>query len=368
VISLADDLDIAVFNAVLDRLHGIVDGPAPLHRVQFESFFNSFAPFYQAAILYVLVFLLAVFSWLFAGEPLRRAAVWVLVLTFLIHTFGLLARMYIQGTPPVTNLYSTAVFVGWGVVIFGFILERITRNGLGSALSAAVGFATLIVAYNLAKTGDTLEPMRAVLASNFWLGTHVVIITFGYSAMFVAGCLGIVYILWGTLTRTLDRTTGRTLMRATYGIICFATLLSFVGTMLGGVWADQSWGRFWGWDPKENGALLIVLWCAIMLHARWGKITGDRGFANMAIFGNVITAWSWFGTNQLGVGLHSYGFTDSGAFWLSVFWASQLAIMAVGALPLRYWNSARALGVPQPSPVAGVEPPSAAGASVSGSK
>src|SRR5437763_1739057 len=82
----------------------------------------------------------------------------------------------------------------------------------------------------------------------------------------------------------------------------------FVGTVLGGIWADQSWGRFWGWDPKENGAVLIVLWCAIILHARWGGFIRQRGLMVMAIFGNVVTSFSWFGVNMLGVGLHSYGF------------------------------------------------------------
>ena len=99
-----------------------------------------------------------------------------------------------------------------------------------------------------------------------------------------------------------------------YGIVCFATFFSFVGTVLGGIWADQSWGRFWGWDPKENGALIIVLWNAIILHARWGGMVQQRGLMCLAIFGNVVTAWSWFGVNMLGVGLHSYGFTEAAFF------------------------------------------------------
>ena len=89
-----------------------------------------------------------------------------------------------------------------------------------------------------------------------------------------------------------------------YGVVCFATLFSFVGTVLGGIWADQSWGRFWGWDPKENGALLIVIWNALILHARWGGMVKQRGMAVLAVVGNIVTAWSWFGTNMLGVGLH----------------------------------------------------------------
>ena len=157
--------------------------------------------------------------------------------------------------------------------------------------------------------------------------------------MFLAGFLAIVYILRGTLTRTLDKETARSLNRMVYGIICFATFFTFVGTVLGGIWADQSWGRFWGWDPKENGAALIVLWNAIILHARWGGYIRPRGLMVMAIFGNIVTSWSWFGTNMLGVGLHSYGFMDQAFVWLVVFVVSQLAIMALGGLPAAHWRS-----------------------------
>jgi cytochrome c biogenesis factor len=125
----------------------------------------------------------------------------------------------------------------------------------------------------------------------------------------------------------------------TYGIICFALFFSFVGTVLGGIWADQSWGRFWGWDPKENGALLIVLWNAIILHARWAGYVREKGVMAMAIFGNVITSLSWFGVNMLGVGLHSYGFMDK-AFWaLAAFIGSQLLVMAICLLPRRFWTA-----------------------------
>jgi hypothetical protein len=124
-----------------------------------------------------------------------------------------------------------------------------------------------------------------------------------------------------------------------YGIVCFATLFSFVGTILGGIWADQSWGRFWGWDPKENGALLIVLWNAIILHARWGGLVRQRGLMVMTVFGNIVTSWSWFGVNMLGIGLHSYGFMESAFPWLIIFCASQLSFMALGLLPHHFWRS-----------------------------
>jgi ABC-type transport system involved in cytochrome c biogenesis permease subunit len=202
-----------------------------------------------------------------------------------------------------------------------------------------IGFATLLIAHHLSLTGDTLEMMRAVLDSNFWLATHVVVVSTGYSATFLAGFLALIYVFRGLFTKTLDKATADALSRMVYGIVCFATLFSFVGTILGGIWADQSWGRFWGWDPKENGALIIVIWNAVILHARWGGMIKQRGLMCLAIGGNIATAWSWFGTNMLGVGLHSYGFTDAAFVALTAFAISQVVVIALANIPLEKWRS-----------------------------
>ncbi len=140
-------------------------------------------------------------------------------------------------------------------------------------------------------------------------------------------------------TTTLAPETAKSLARMVYGIVCFATLFSFIGTVLGGIWADQSWGRFWGWDPKENGALLIVIWNATILHARWGGLVRERGLMNLAVFGNIVTSWSWFGVNMLGIGLHSYGFTDAAFRWLMLFVGSQVCIILLGLMPAKFWRS-----------------------------
>jgi ABC-type transport system involved in cytochrome c biogenesis permease subunit len=191
--------------------------------------------------------------------------------------------MWLEGRPPVTNLYSSALFVGWGAVALCLVLERIYRNAIGSVAAGMIGFGTLLIAHHLALSGDTLEMMRAVLDSNFWLATHVVVVvTTGYAATFLAGFLALIYIVRGVFTKSLDKATADALARMVYGIVCFATLFSFVGTVLGGIWADQSWGRFWGWDPKENGALIIVIWNAIILHARWGGLVKQRGLMCLA--------------------------------------------------------------------------------------
>jgi ABC-type transport system involved in cytochrome c biogenesis permease subunit len=218
-------------------------------------------------------------------------------------------------------------------------LERLHPIGVAALGAASVGFATLVVAHNLGSDGDTMQMMQAVLDSNFWLATHVIIITLGYSATFLAGALAMVFLLMGVFTRYLTKERASALSRMVYGVVCFALLLSFVGTVLGGIWADQSWGRFWGWDPKENGAALVVLINAIILHARWGGLIRDRGIMVLAVGGNIVTAWSWFGTNMLGIGLHSYGFMDAAVFWMMAFVVSQLVVMTVGLTPLVAWRS-----------------------------
>lgn len=334
--------DAVTFNDTVQQLRQrfIGDYPSEIGRVHYEKVFNDAQVFSLAMQLYVLIFLAVCISWLRWPRELSQAASWVLILAFLIHTFGLISRMYIQGRPPVTNLYSSAVFVGWGTVLLGAFLERFFKNGIGAGMAALVGFSTLVIAHHLAMSGDTLEMMRAVLDSNFWLATHVVIITFGYSAMFFAGALAIIFVLMGLFSSKFTKESARTLSSMVYGITCFAALFSLVGTILGGIWGDQSWGRFWGWDPKENGALMIVLMCAIFLHARWGGVLKERGLMSLAICGNIVTAWSWFGTNLLGVGLHSYGFTDSGFRWLAIFVVSQLGFIILANLPFKFWRSA----------------------------
>lgn len=300
-----------------------------------EFVYQNWRPFYHSTVLYVMVFLCAIGVWFAAGSFFYRSAGGLLWLAFALHSTGILFRMHLEGRPPVTNLYSSAVFVGWGAVLLGLILERFSRDGMGYVMAALLGFITQLIAHNLSLGGDTMEMLRAVLDTNFWLATHVVVITLGYSAGFVAGFLALLYLLRKWLDRNFPEASAAALVRVVYGTICFATLFSFVGTVLGGIWADQSWGRFWGWDPKENGALMIVLWNALILHARWDGMVGDRGLMNLAVFGNIVTAFSWFGVNMLGVGLHAYGFMDQALLWLGIFILSQLAVIAISFLPNR---------------------------------
>jgi cytochrome c-type biogenesis protein CcsB len=327
-----------------------------------EFYYNDVKAFLHASIIYLCAFVMAGICLLTLNvlptlsETFRRAAFYLILLAGAVHTFGLVFRMVLEGRPPVTNLYSSAIFIGWGAMVLGVLIERVYRIGLGIVVASLAGFVTLLIAHNLALGGDTMEMMRAVLDTNFWLATHVVVVTLGYASTFFAGLLAMVYIFLGLFTPLLTQKLngpagskptvgpleiGKALAKMVYGIICFATLFSFVGTVLGGIWADQSWGRFWGWDPKENGALLIVIWNALILHARWGGLVRERGLITLAVFGNIVTSFSWFGVNMLGIGLHSYGFMDAAFTWLMMFIVIQLLLIGDALLPLSWWRSFR---------------------------
>ncbi|HUY33595.1 MAG TPA: cytochrome c biogenesis protein CcsA [Pirellulales bacterium] len=312
-----------------------------LSKIDFEAFFNRVNPFFWTRWFYVAAFGLTALGWLGWARPMWRSSLLLLGLTLAVHTVALGARIYISGRPPVTNLYSSAVFIGWGAVVLGLVMECIFRLGIGNAVAAVAGFSTLEIAYLWAGDGDTFTMLQAVLDTQFWLATHVTCITLGYTATYVAGLLGLIYVLAGVFTPALAGSVGKDVGRMLYGALCFAIFFSFVGTVLGGLWADDSWGRFWGWDPKENGALMIVLWNALVLHARWDGMARERGMAQLAVFGNVVVSWSWFGVNQLGAGLHAYGSTEGVMFALAVFVASQLAVIGIGWLPTSAWRSFR---------------------------
>jgi ABC-type transport system involved in cytochrome c biogenesis permease subunit len=327
---------------------------------RFETAFNAAAPFYLSAILYIFAGVFAFLSWIGWSEPFRRAGVGLATMAVLLHVAGLLGRMYLMGRPLVfvTNLYSSALLIGCGAVAVCLLIEWAYKNGVALVVGTVLGATTVKIAHHLSTDGnDTLGTLVAVLDTNFWLASHVTTITMGYAATYIAGLMGVVYIVWGLFFTTLSKEKHVTLGKMTYGVTCFALLLSFVGTVLGGIWADQSWGRFWGWDPKENGAVLIVIWNALILHARWGGMVKQRGLAVLAVVGIMVTTWSWFGTNQLGVGLHNYGFNKTLAEGCMYTWIVSASVIAAGLIPLPYWRSYAALTNPAPpAPPAKDEP------------
>jgi ABC-type transport system involved in cytochrome c biogenesis permease subunit len=302
-----------------------------LGRIEAETWLNRINPTMIGIVLYILAFIagLAAFATP-RTQGLRHVATGMILGVFIIHTATLVVRMYIQNRAPVVNLYSSAVFIGWACVLLCILFELVLRSNVGkmrgfsvaNIVGSVIGIVTLCIARSLDKS-DTMHVLAAVLDTQFWLSTHVVTVTLGYAVTYLAGFLGAVALIIMMVKRESgsgleNSDTYRDIYRLAYFSICFGILFSFVGTVLGGLWADDSWGRFWGWDPKENGALMIVLWNALVLHARWDRMVGLRGFCLLALIGNIVTSWSWFGTNLLGIGLHNYGFNKSVAVALVV--------------------------------------------------
>jgi ABC-type transport system involved in cytochrome c biogenesis permease subunit len=299
-----------------------------------ELFYNRFSPFYLASILYLISVFSTVFSWIGYHKQFSRVAFSLNGLALAVQIAGIVMRIVISGRPPVTTLYSTFLFVSAMGVMILMVVERLSKLGLGTLIAALSTFTALLWAWTISiADGDTFTVLVAVLDTQFWLSTHVLCISTGYAATMVAGLLGVGYIVGGVLLPIISEENKRQLSVNIYGITCFALLCSFFGTVLGGLWADDSWGRFWGWDPKENGALMIVLWNAVLLHARWAGMAKQRGIAVLAVLGCVVTIWSWEGVNQLGEGLHSYGFSSDRLFYVAVFAAIHLVIAAAGCIP-----------------------------------
>jgi cytochrome c-type biogenesis protein CcsB len=248
---------------------------------------------------------------------------------------GFILRVAISGRPPVTNMYESVIYVGFGVAVLGLIFEVIYRAKYILLAAAAVSTVALILADNSPTILDpAVRPLEPVLRSNFWLVTHVMTITLSYAAFALA--LGIANITLGYfLVGSSNRTTISALSRFTYKAMQVGVLLLAAGVILGGVWADYSWGRFWGWDPKEVWALVALLGYLCVLHARFLGWVGQRGLAALSVVCFSLVVMAWYGVNfVLGAGLHSYGFGGGGQGWVYAAVALQL-LYAAGAV----WRS-----------------------------
>lgn len=222
---------------------------------------------------------------------------------------GLAARVYILERPPVSTLYETVLFVCALVMMYAVF----KRKNFWLWVAAGLGTMLHILGLAHAQDGDTLMMLSAVLNTNFWLTTHVLTITAAYAFCSITSALA-----HYLLIKEHDA-----IYQNMIGCALISLFLATIGTVLGGIWADQSWGRFWGWDPKENGALLIVLWLIWILHGRISGMMGRDGVLYGLSYLSVILMLSWFGVNLLNVGLHSYGFTDGAGIFLGAFIAAE---------------------------------------------
>jgi ABC-type transport system involved in cytochrome c biogenesis permease subunit len=319
-------------------------------KISLEILYNQLDPFFKAELAYGLTLLLLLLSLLIPKRFVPGLSLLFLILGFLAHSSGVIVRMIIMNRPPVTNLYETFVFVAWAGVLLGLILELSQKKspgvhdrplaGIGIMAGSVAGLLFLLIAGRYSLEGDTMGMLAAVLDSNLWLTTHVVTISVGYAGCVIAGIIGHVHIVHQLLHPTdkgfLQRTAGSIRAVLAFGLVC-----TCIGTAMGGIWADQSWGRFWGWDPKENGALLIILWCAILFHARLAGLIGSLGMAAGAVGSIITVVLAWFGVNLLGVGMHAYGFTTGVAPWLLGFVGCELVFLTVSLALIRRNPSSR---------------------------
>lgn len=302
--------------AVRDRFSERTEKRGVASRVKLEAAHYRQNAFLVALVLFIIGSISAMAMWVLhqnrAGGILAKVTFGATALGVGLCVAAIVQRCIIMQRAPIGNLYDTIIFIAATGVLLGLIVEWFTRRRFALGLSPILGVLLILLArrYEMGDAKDHMDPLVAVLDSNFWLSTHVITITLGYSAGLVAAVLSCGYVLLrGLHLADDDRDLRRSLSRAVYGCICLCLFLSLVGTVLGGIWANYSWGRFWGWDPKENGALMICLWTLAMLHARLGGFLKEWGLHLASIFTACVIAFSWWHVNFLGVGLHNYGFT-----------------------------------------------------------
>tara|TARA_B110000014_G_C20126556_1_gene600742 strand:- start:1269 stop:3383 length:2115 start_codon:yes stop_codon:yes gene_type:complete len=303
--------------------------------IELELLNNRLGLFHWALPFYIMAFILLALTWLGPGAKISRFLTYGVIGMTVFATIALIAgicfRSVLLGRPPISTLYETIPFITGTAVILCLIIEFFDRKGIALACSIMIGIIGLFLAmrFEIKEARDTLKVLEAVLRSNFWLATHVIAINIGYAAAILGGVIAHLYI-FSCFLNIGSKDFRKSVTRMVYGVTCFGLLFALVGTVLGGVWANDSWGRFWGWDPKENGALMICIGALILLHARMGGYIKELGINVIAVLILMITVFSWWHVNQLETGLHSYGFTSGIMFWLFIVYAIESAVMTIG--------------------------------------
>ena len=301
-----------------------------------ERWLNEVDLFTNSLVFYLLGFILLGISWMIKPVIFKNVAFCSIIIGFCLHTLGIYLRMVIMSRPPISTLYETVIFVGVVIVLISLIIEYIRKDGLGIFIGSISGSLLHYVGFGYAADGDTLEMLVAVLNSNFWLATHVTTIILGYGTSLMAGLIGHIYLI-EKIRVPKDSVRLKSIYNNMFGVTLIALFFTLFGTILGGIWADQSWGRFWGWDPKENGALLIVLWQLMMVHMRLSGLAKPDKFALGMVLNNIVVIMAWFGVNLLSIGLHSYGFASGIAVNLILFTLFEI-VTGVGTY---YWAKSK---------------------------
>ncbi|MES2594371.1 MAG: cytochrome c biogenesis protein CcsA [Verrucomicrobiota bacterium] len=320
--------------AFVDDVRGVAEKRGELKQVDREVSYHRNDYFTYALVFYMFGFLIAILGLV---APQTRWAKWAsrlawvfMLLAAFCNVWGIVQRCLIMGRPPIATLYDTIIFITGACALVGLFIERVTKKGVVLTVVGFIGALGMFLSnrYMMMDAQDTMPTLEAVLDTNFWLATHVTCINVGYAGAMLGSITSMVYVIYRLFAKgEIAIESRRLLTRVTYGIMCFGVLFALVGTVLGGIWANDSWGRFWGWDPKENGALMIVIMGLIILHARLGGYIREIGIHALSLLLGAITLFSWFGVNQLNVGLHSYGFTSGITLALNIGYGTKFAFM-----------------------------------------
>ncbi len=295
-----------------------------------EVWFNQLRPFQKAWIFLLTTFIFLLFSFGIKNKKTSSVFYYLSILFGLmgvgISVYGFVVRGLIAGRPPVTNMYESVIWVSFGSVMFALIFEAIYRSRYFLLSASACSTIGLLLADNLPQVlNPSINPLVPVLRSNFWLTIHVLTITLSYAAFAIAWAIGNITI-GCYVFRVIGKGSGKDLSFFLYRALQVGVVLLAAGTILGGVWANYSWGRFWGWDPKEVWALIALLGYLAILHGRFSGWMKDFGLAVWSVLAFLLVIMAWYGVNfVLGVGLHSYGFSSGGFTSVLIFVGLQFA-------------------------------------------
>lgn len=308
-------------------------------KMKTEVYYNKVHPFRLAYLAYLIAAMVLLFVWITDKNQWLKTGWFFAILGLLIHTAGFLTRVYLTGRAPVANMYETVIWVSWGGVLFSMILEKIYRFRLILMIGTMVAMFSLIVAdFAPAVLDPSLHPLEPVLRSSYWLTIHVMTITISYAAFFLAfglGDLGLFYYLRG---EEKHHEQIKAVVLSIYRSMQIGVMFLAPGIILGGIWADYSWGRFWGWDPKETWALIALLGYLAVLHARLAGMIKNFGMIASAVVTFSLVIMAWYGVNfVLGAGLHSYGFGAGGIEYVSAF----VALHAIFLLYVAFFRQSK---------------------------
>jgi len=298
-------------------------------KMELEMDYNQYKPFRISWIIYVVGSIVSVLGIVLSRTVLHQMALMFMVLGFFAHTYGLGLRVVILDRPPVGNMYESVVFVGWAAILFFFTIRKKEHADVLTLCALLAASLTMIMA-DLLPMSSELGMLEAVLRSNYWLTIHVLIIVSSYGAFALAAALGHFYFARFFYLGTTKDSLLRAVSKSNYRAIQIGVILLGAGTILGGVWANESWGRFWGWDPKETWALISFLGYLAFLHGRKAGWFADFGLAVGSLIGFLLILMTWYGVNfVLGTGLHSYGFGSGGTHYAAGFTVFELIILAI---------------------------------------